>query len=77
MANKLILETEAGNLSEATTYSQIIEHLRLASEACYTMGHYLKSNDDDLKGQGFLAIGQMLEKCVVTTTQLATKGIRQ
>jgi hypothetical protein len=77
MTNRLPYETSAGNLSETVTYSQLIEHLRLASEAAYVLGHYKKANDDDLVGQGFLAIGQLLERAVTQVTNLATKGVRQ
>lgn len=75
--NRLKYETAAGSLSESVTYSQLIEHLRLASEAAYALGHYKKANGSDLIGQGFLAIGQLLERAVTQVTQLATKGIRQ
>lgn len=75
--NRLRYETTGGNLSESVTFAQLIEHLRLASEAAYILGHYKKANDDELIGQGFLAIGQLLERTVQQTTQLATKGIRQ
>lgn len=75
--NRLRYETTGGNLSESVTFAQLIEHLRLASEAAYIIGHYKKANDDELIGQGFLAIGQLLERVVIQTTQLATKGIRQ
>ena len=77
MTNRLPYETSGGALSESITYSQLIEHLRLGSEAAYALGHYKKANDDDLVGQGFLAIGQLLERAVTQVTQLATKGIRQ
>jgi len=70
-------ETIAGQASEAMTYSRLVEHLRLASEACYTLGHLRKANGDELIGSGFLGIGQLLEKAVVQVTQLATKGIMQ
>jgi hypothetical protein len=75
--NRLKYETSAGNLSEKVTYSQLVEYLRLSAEAAYTLGHYKKANDDDVVGQGFLAIGQLLERVVTQVTQLATNGIRQ
>lgn len=67
-------ETEAGQASEAITYSRLTEHLRLAAEACYTLGHLRKANGDDLIGTGFLGIGQLLEKMVKSVTHLATRG---
>lgn len=77
MTNRLPYETSGGALSESITFSQLIEHLRLAAEAAYILGHYKKANDDELIGTGFLAIGQLLEKTVDNVTHLATKGIRQ
>ena len=77
MTNRLHLETQGGNLSEAVTFSQLIEHLRLAAEAAYVLGHHKKANDDELIGTGFLGVGQLLEKTVDQVTKLATKGIRQ
>ncbi len=70
-------ETSGGQASEAITYSRLVEHLRLASEAAYVLGHLRKANDDELIGSGFLGIGQLLEKAVVQVTKLATKGIMQ
>lgn len=67
-------ETEGGQVSEAVTYSRLIEHLRLAAECCYVLGHVRKANGDELIGSGFLGIGQLLERMVGQVTQLAMKG---
>lgn len=67
-------ETVGGQASEAVTYSRLIEHLRLAAECCYTLGHLRKANDDHLIGSGFLGIGQLLEKVCTNVTNLAMKG---
>lgn len=67
-------ETVGGQADEAATYSVLTEHLRLAAEASYVLGHLRKSNDDDLNGTGFLAIGQLLERIVDQVTALAMKG---
>lgn len=64
-------ETVGGQASEAVTYSRLLEHLRLASEACMILGHLKKANDDELIGQGFLAIAQMLDLTVKNVTELA------
>jgi hypothetical protein len=74
MAIRLPYETRGGTISEADTYMQLIEHLRLAAEAAYTLGHYKKANDDELVGQGFLGVGQMLDRTCKVVTDLATKG---
>ena len=65
-------ETEAGQASEAMTYGVMLEHLRLAAEAAYVLGHLRKANDDEVIGSGFLGIGQLLEKVVGQVTKLAT-----
>ena len=74
--NRLTYETKGGNISSADTYSQLIEYLRMAEEACYILGHFYKSQDDWAKGQGFLAIGEMMKMTGVNVTNLATKSIR-
>ena len=74
--NRLPYETIGGNLSAADTYSQLIEYLRLAEEACYILGHFYKAQDDWHKGQGFLAIGEMMKMTGVNVTNLATKSMR-
>lgn len=67
-------ETIGGQASESVTISRLCEHLRLAAEACYVIGHLKKANNDELIGQGFLAIGQLLERMVRQVVDLATKG---
>lgn len=67
-------ETVGGQASESETFSRLLEHLRLASEAAYVIGHLKKANDDTLIGTGFLAIGQLLERMVGQVTTLITKG---
>ena len=64
-------ETEGGQASEAVTFSRLIEHLRLASEACYTLGHLKKSTGAELIGTGYLAMGQLLERMVQQATNIA------
>jgi len=75
--NRLPYETLGGNISSADTYSQLIEHLRLAEEASYVLGHFFKANDEELKGQGFLAVAEMLRMTGMNVTNLATKSIRK
>jgi hypothetical protein len=71
---RLIIETEGGNASESVTYAQLTEHLRLAAEACYVIGHLRQANGDKLIGTGFLGIGQLLERMVKQVTTLAMRG---
>lgn len=61
MKNRLNYETRAGQVSEADTYMQLLEYLRLAEEAAYLLGHLRKANDDEVTGQGWLAVGEMLK----------------
>jgi len=76
MSIRLQYETAAGTLDEGATFAQLIEYLRLAQEAAATIGHYKKSQDDTLRGQGFLAIAEMLGMTCTKVTDLATRGLR-
>lgn len=71
--NRLKFETSGGYVSEAITFEQLLEHLRLAEEACYLLGHLRKENGDELIGQGWHAIAQMLALNIKTVTSLAAK----
>ena len=75
--NRLPYETRAGYVSESDTYAQLMEHLRMAEEACYTLGHLAKMQSDDLKGQGWLAVGEMFKLSQVNVTNLATGSMRK
>ena len=74
--NRLPYETRGGYVSEADTFSQLLEHLRLAEEGCYLLGHLRKAQDDKLLGQGWLAIGEMLKMTQTNITNLATRKLR-
>ena len=75
--NRLPYETRAGSISEADTFAQLMEHLRMAEEACYTLGHLAKMQSDDLKGQGWLAIGEMFKLSQINVTNIATGSMRK
>lgn len=72
MTNRLPYSTTAGQVSESDTFAQMLEYLRMAEEAAYTIGHLRKANDDNLTGQGWLAIGEMLKLTQRNITKLAT-----
>ena len=72
MTNRLPYDTIGGNVSEAGTFAQLTEYLRLAEECCYTIGHLNKANDDKVRGEGFLRFGKMLAKVNEQVTFLAT-----
>jgi hypothetical protein len=74
--NRLPYETIAGQASEADTFAQLLEYLRLAEEAAYLLGHLRRAQDDKLLGQGWLAIGEMLKMTQTNVTRLATKKLR-
>jgi hypothetical protein len=67
-------ETVGGQASEAITTARLCEHLRLAAECAMVIGHLKKANDEELLGQGWLAIAQMLELTTKNVTSLATRG---
>ncbi len=69
-------ETRGGQVSEADTFSKLLEHLREAQECAYVLGHLRKANDDKVTGQGFIAIGEMFKMMIRNVTQLATGSLR-
>jgi hypothetical protein len=71
---RLRYETGGGNVSRSATYQQLIEHLRLASEAAYTLSHLDKAEGDDLRSREMQKVGLFLEKTAVLVTQLATQS---
>lgn len=75
--NRLLIETRAGQPSEADTFAQLLEYLRLAEEAAYTIGHLRQMQDDKLVGKGWLAVGEMLKMTQANVTKLATQGLRR
>ncbi len=68
-------ETRGGVVSEADTFARLLEHLRMAQEACYTLGHLRKANDDKVTGQGFIACGEMFKRTITVVTTLATGSL--
>ena len=75
MTNRLPYSTTAGQVSETDTYAQMLEYLRMAEDCAYTIGHLRKANDDEITGQGWLAVGEMLKLTQHTITKLATGAL--
>ena len=70
-------EAKGGYFSEGDTFARLVERLSLAAEDCYAIGHHRKENGDTVRGDGFLRIGQNLEKMRLLVTQFATGGRTQ
>lgn len=62
--------------TEAEVFSSLLERLRMAEEAAYTIGHLYKAQDDLAYGQGFLAVGEMLKMTQINVTNIATRSLR-
>lgn len=62
--------------TEADIFSHLLEQLRLAEEASYTLGHFYKAQDDFAHGQGFLAVGEMFKMSQTNVINIATKSMR-
>lgn len=63
--------------TESDLYTTLLHHLTMSEEASYILGHFYKSQDDFEKGQGFLAVGEMLKMTQLNVTNLATKSLRE
>jgi hypothetical protein len=70
-------ELKAGHLSEGDTYMKIIDLIDQLHTQCSILGHYKKENGDELIGQGFLAVGEMMKMTRITVTNLATGKMRR
>lgn len=62
--------------TETEIFSHLLEQLRLAEEASYTLGHFYKAQDDFEHGQGFLAVGEMFRMSQTNVINIATKSMR-
>lgn len=72
-------ERKGGTFSEADTYTKIIDLLDQLQDQFDVMGHNLKMQGPahELKGQGFLAIGEMMKVIRIQATNLATGKMRR
>jgi hypothetical protein len=71
---RLPYETKGGAFSEGEAFAQLMEYLRLASEAAYAIGHHNNSNENTVRGAGFLKVGENLELMRKAITNFATTG---
>ena len=65
-------ESKGGYFSEGDTFAELTSVLRRAEELCYMIGHHSKENGDTVRGDGFLRVGQQLEKTRDIVTKFAT-----
>jgi hypothetical protein len=78
MAARLPYETQSGTFSRSATILQLIEHLRYAQEAAAIIGHDMKEDGDNVDGQWFLAISEMVGNvCTAVTKVTSSRGVRQ
>jgi dsDNA-binding SOS-regulon protein len=70
-------ERKAGTFSEADTYMKIIDLIDQLQDQLSILGHYKKENNDELIGQGFLAIQEMMKMTRIQITNLATGKMRR
>jgi hypothetical protein len=67
-------ETIGGTISLSDTQAKLVHHLREAQDQAATAGHILKSygnSKDDILGQGWLAVSEMLGNTVLMVTKLS------
>lgn len=67
-------ETSAGKVSRADTYKKLVELLREAQDQALILGHMDKADDEMVRGQGFLAMGELLGRAASQVTKLAVSG---
>lgn len=64
-------ETLAGKVSLADTYNKLYDLLRQAQDQAAMLGHLYKAQDEELRGQGFLAVSELLGRMAHQTNRLA------
>jgi hypothetical protein len=67
-------EMKAGQFSRGDTYSRITNNMRDIIDDLYALGHDDKENHHFARGQGFLDMGQRLERFLQLLSQLETRG---
>jgi hypothetical protein len=65
-------ETKAGVPSEDDAIMELVEHLRLASEAAYKVSHINNHYNHTSRGEGFRKIGESLEMITKRTLAFVT-----
>ena len=60
--------------TKGETFTQLIEHLRLAQEASAMLGH-LYADEDPLMLKGWLAVSELLKLTLHNVTKLAARGL--
>lgn len=69
-------ETSAGIPTPGLLFAQISEKLRELQELTAMMGHVQKVNDNELVGQGWLGISEMMKLTLHNVTKLAKRGLQ-
>ena len=76
MAERLIFETTAGNLSPSATFEQLIEYLRLCEEDARLINRLLRQRDQELTASGWMAFANNFSAARRIVEKLA-KGKRK
>jgi hypothetical protein len=61
--------------TKGETYSQLMEHLRLAQEASAMLAHLARANDENTRADGWLVISENFKRMQSVVTELATLGL--
>lgn len=73
---RLPYSTTGGQVSEADTFSQLTEYLRLAEEDMRQLGKLRKIANDDLTGNQWIACADRFRKCQQVISHLANSKTR-
>lgn len=70
------LELLGGVPDTALTYKKLVDHLREAQDCAAVLGH-LHGPNDQLHGQGWLAVSEQLGNMTSIIAQLAARGFKK
>jgi hypothetical protein len=62
--------------TKGETFSQLIDHLRLAQEASAMLGHLSIANQEQKVGEAWLQVSELLKRTQKGVIDLATRGLQ-
>ena len=69
--NRLKYETKGGQVSQAHTYAQRLEYLRMAEECAYVLSHIAGMDGDEYRRDAWLKAGELYKRNQKLVTALA------
>jgi hypothetical protein len=76
LMSQLRWETAAGRPTAGLLFAQISEKLRELQDLTAMMGHIQKENGNELVGQGWLGVSEMMQMTLHSVVKLGKRGLQ-